>query len=165
MSAKHLKGSGGISHDDPNTSTSAPVKIGFVAKEADGTDPGSVAEDDRLDFRATRQGAAFVDLTHPFFFVTSAVSSFSVLNSPLIGAPPNGLKHYITDVAFGYNSVGTISLWDGTITVAIARSYHPPSGSSYSFQLRTPIRVESGNEINWSAFRGASIQVAGYLAP
>ena len=75
---------GDIGHDSPDTSSSGPVKVGGIARDHDGTDPGAVAEGDRVDWRSDVVGRGFVNLGHPRFFQTYTSFSTATTNSALV---------------------------------------------------------------------------------
>lgn len=165
---KHVKIAGDIAHDDANVATSAPVKIGGIAKESDGTDPGSVAEDDRVDARFNRQGGMFVDIGHPYLWSTATTYSAAQTGFTLAGGVA-AVSKFVTDIVVGADTSGTFSVFAATTTALINRFHIPANGGSVGVSLRNPYRITAGVSLGGiivtTSMTNSSILICGYHAP
>jgi hypothetical protein len=162
--------SGDIAHDSPNTTTSFPVKIGGIAKNYDGTDPGVVAEDDAVDARFDRQGAQFVNIGNPYSFFTSTASGGSTAGAGLV-AGVAGMSIYITDILLSALTAGTFVLREDTTTVTyLSMDFYGvltagQSGGHVNHSFRSPIKISAGKPLQYTASDKILVNIGGYYAP
>lgn len=136
--------SGDFAHDAADTTGSNPVKIGGIAKDFDGTDPGNVAENDRVQALFRREGIAAVEIGHPYSFQTTlSYAGATTAAAPIITSPATGTAIYITDIVFSSDTSGAMSLVNrvtaSAITLVNARIQ--ANGGMWAHSFRNPIRA------------------------
>jgi hypothetical protein len=161
---------GDYAHDAADTTTSFPVKIGGVAKNHDGTDPGSVAENDRVEARFDRQGAQYVNVGNPFSYHTSAAfTSAQTITTQFIASPGAGLSLYITDLMIHSDTTMTWQLAYGSAVTAGATIFWRGRTNSNDHcieQFRTPLKVPADQDLSInSTSTNSAFNIAGYIAP
>lgn len=135
---------GDIPHDSADSTVSYPVKVGGRAKNYDGTDPGSVAEDDRVNWIGRLEGIQAVDIGHPWFFQTTlSYASATTAAAPIITAPNTASSIYITDVVLAADTSGAMTLLNQVTasSVNILFGRIEPGGGMWSHSFRNPIRA------------------------
>lgn len=162
--------SGDIAHDSTDTTTSFPLKTGGLAKDFDGTDPGSVAEGDRSEFHTDRQGALFVNIGHPNFFQTSAAfTAFQTVTTQFISAAGAAFSLYVTDLVVGSDTSGTFSLAYGSAVTAGATTIfrgHLNAFAPFNHSFRTPIKLPANQDLSLNTtMTNSSFSIFGYKAP
>lgn len=161
---------GDIAHDSPNTTTSNPVKIGGVAKNYDGTDPGTVAENDAVDARFDRQGAGFVNIGNPYSFFTSTASGGSTAGAGLV-AGVAGMSIYVTDIILSCLTGCSFTLREDTTTVTfLSVDFYGvltagQSGGHLNHSFRNPIKLAATKPLQYTASEKITVNVSGYYAP
>lgn len=161
---------GDIAHDGADTTTSYPVKIGGVAKEFDGTDPGSVAENDRTDFRTSRQGAQFVEIGNPYGFFTATASGGSTAGAALVAGVAS-MSIHVTDIILSGLTGCSFTLREDTTTVTfLSLDFYPvltagQSGGNFAHSFRQPIRLAAAKPLQYTATDKIKVNVCGYYAP
>ncbi len=157
---------GDIAHDGADTTTSNPLKIAGIAKEQDGTASYSVAEDDRVNAVFDRQGNMFVNIGHPFFFMTSAAYTAAQTNAQLATTPGASLSRYITDIIFGSDTIGTFSIVENTGTPVTRFRGYVQASQSLHVQLRNPIKLTANVDLGiTTSMTNSSINILGYVGP
>lgn len=159
---------GDIAHDGADTSTSNPIKIGGLAKDFDGTDPGSVAEGDRCEFHTDRQGAPFVNIGNPYFFFTAAASGGATTGAALV-ANIASMSIYVTDVILSALTTATLTLREDTSTVAFLSVdmgfTGVLGGANFGHSFRNPIKLAVNKPLQYTATDKVKVNVSGYYAP
>lgn len=139
---------GDIAHDSPETSTSFPVKIGGVAKNQDGTTPGFVAEDDRVNAIFSLDGRQYVNIGHPFFFSTSPSYSVAQTNAQVVAAPSAGLSLYLTDFVCTSSTLSSISVVENTGAAVTKLTINlGAGGGNFGYSFRNPIKFTAATNI------------------
>lgn len=88
--------SGDVAHDTADAGE--PVKIGFKAKSPDGTDPGSVAEDDRANGYSDLNSRQYVNTHHPRSLHKHLDGSTAYTDESLVADPGDGFQVIITNI-------------------------------------------------------------------
>lgn len=157
---------GDISHDSPDGNK--PVKIGHVAKNFDGSAPGTpVAEDDRVNSIADVYGRQYVEITHPAHWTVSADYASAQTNTSIKTAPGAGLKLYITDVIVSNGAIaGNITLLDGS-GGTVKLELYPGVNGGLAHSFRTPIALSANTAlcITSTTVTTHSVTICGYTAP
>lgn len=162
--------SGDIAHDGADTSTSFPVKVGGLAKDFDGTDPGSVAEGDRCQFHTDRQGAQFINIGNPYSFFTAAASGGATTAAALV-ANVASMSIYVTDVILSALTGCSLTLREDTSTVAfLSVDFYAvltagQSGGNFAHSFRNPIKLAVNKPLQYTSTEKVKINVSGYYAP
>lgn len=157
---------GDIAHDGADTTTSNPLKIGGIAKEQDGTTSYSVAEDDRVNAVFDRQGNQFVNIGHPFFWMTSAAYTAAQTNAQLATTPGASLSRYITDIIFGSDTSGSFSIVENTGTPATRFRGYVQGNQSFHHTFRIPIKLTANVDLGiTTSMTNSSINILGYIGP
>lgn len=160
--------SGDTAHDSADAGE--PVKIGGKAKETDGTDPGSVAEDDRVNAHFDRNGRQLVNTAHPNLWSVAENHSTAQTNNALKAAPGANLSLYITDVVISNGATaGNIKFVEdtaGTPVDVIEVMYFAANGGA-ALHFKTPIRITANKDFGFTSVTSTthSITVCGYTAP
>lgn len=161
---------GDIAHDGADTSTSFPVKVGGLAKDFDGTDPGAVVEGDRCQFHTDRQGAQFVNIGNPYGWFTSTASGGSTAGAGLVAAVA-GQSIYVTDVILSALTACSVTLREDTTTVTFlsvdffGALVAAPNGGNWSHSFRQPIKLAAAKPLQYTATDKVKVNVSGYYAP
>jgi len=158
---------GDIAHDAAETTTAFPLKIGGEAKEHDGTDPGSVAENDRVNARFRRDGCQYVDIGHPFFFQTTVAYASSTTNSALIATPGAGVSLYITDVMAAADTLASITFVENTAAPTNRiLNMRIPANDTVFLSLRNPIKCTANVNFGVTTnVTNTSFLITGFIAP
>jgi hypothetical protein len=146
-----------------------PIKIGAVAKEHDGTNPGSVAENDRSDLRSDRNGRLFVNDGHPNDWAVNENHTTAQTNNALKAAPGAGLALFITGLILSTDTAMNIKIvrnTGGTPTDVLGPYYFAANGG-LTMQFKTPVRINTNQNIAFtsSAAGNHTVTVTGYTAP
>lgn len=159
---------GDIAHDGADTSTSNPIKIGGLAKDFDGTDPGAVAEGDRCQFHTDRQGAQLVNIGNPYGWFTAAASGGATTGAALV-ANVASMSIYVTDIILSALTVTTLTLREDTSTVAFISIDMGFSGilggANFAHSFRQPIKLAVNKPLQYTATEKVKINISGYYAP
>lgn len=155
---------GDVAHDSPDSGN--PVKVGAVAKETDSTDPGSVAENDRTNLIADRNGRLFVNISHPNLWTANNNFAGAQTDTSIKAAPGEGLSLYITDVILTTDTAMNIQLEDGDDADVIPPLYFAANGGA-SMNFQTAIRLTANRSLTITSSAGGnhSVLVNGYIAP
>ena len=162
---------GDYAHDAADSLTgSFPIKVGGVAKNQDGTTPNSVAEDDRVHAIFDLSGAQFINIGHPYFFMTSAAfTAFQTVTTQFITAPGANLSIYVTDLIVGSDTSGTFSLAYGSAVTAGATTIlrgHLNSFAPFNHSFRVPLKLAANQDLSLnSTMTNTSFTVLGYIGP
>lgn len=132
--------SGDVAHDTADAGE--PVKIGFKAKELDGTEAGTaVAENDRVDGIADKYGRQYVATEHPRFWHVSADYASAQTNTSVRAAPWAWVALYITDIMISNGATaGNITLLDGSGGTVLFEIY-PAINWWVALNLKNPIKL------------------------
>ena len=148
-----------------------PVQIGAIAKETDGTDPGSVtAEADAVSLIADRNRRLLVNTAHPNAFSATDNQSTAQTNTALQSTTGAGLSLYITDIIISNGATaGNVKIVEdtgGTPIDILEIMYFAVNGGA-SIRLETPIRVSPNVDIGYTSVDVTthSVTVNGYIAP
>lgn len=158
---------GDVAHDTADSGN--PVKIGGVAKEQDGTDPGSVAEDDRTNVIVDRNGRVYVNQAHPNLWDANENASTAQTNNQLQAAPGANLSLYVTDIFISTDAEMNITLVEDTAGSPVAKAgpyYFAPNGGASTSRV-SPIKISTNKDIGFtsSADGNHTITLGGYIAP
>lgn len=146
-----------------------PEIVGGIAKNHDGTDPGTVAEGSQIKAIYDRSGRQYVSFSHPYFFQTAVSYSNSTSNSIVVTAPGTGLSLYVTDFIFSGSTIANFQINETTSTTARLRldvgalnAGNLPFGHSFI----TPIKLtENASLAITSNATTTSFNVFGFIAP
>lgn len=148
-----------------------PVHIGGLAKETDGTDPGSVsAEGDRTELISDRNRRLLVNTTHPNLFSATDNQSTAQTNTQLQAAPGANLSLYITDIVISNGATaGNVKIVEdtsGTPVDIVEIMYFAANGGA-ALHFTTPIRVTANTNVGYTSATVTthSITMNGYIAP
>jgi len=145
-----------------------PHKIGHVAKNFDGSAPGTpVAEDDRVNSVADVYGRQYVETTHPNYWSVSADYASAQTNTSIKAAPGVGLKLYITDVIISNGATaGNVTLLDGS-GGTVKLEIYPGVNGGLAHPFRTPIALTANTAlcITSTTVTTHSVTICGYTAP
>ena len=158
---------GNVAHDAADSGN--PIKIGGIAQETDGTDPGSVAEADRVDAIFDMQGRQLVNTAAPFLWSATENHSTAQTDNELVAAPGANLSLYLTDVVISNGATaGNVKLVHTTAgsTDIIEVMYFAANGGAV-MNFTTPIRLPANVNLGFTSVTSTthSITVNGYTAP
>lgn len=160
---------GTIADDSPTPG--APVMIGGMAKESDGTDPGSVsAEDDVARAIFDRNRRQYVNTMHPNSWCASENNATAQTANAIKAAPGANLSLYLTDVIISNGATaGDVKIvrdTGGTPTDIIENTYVAINGGAV-VPFRTPLRVTANQDVGYTSTTVTthSVTVCGYTAP
>lgn len=156
---------GNIAHDSADSGN--PLKIGFKAKNFDGTAPGTdVAEDDRVDSISDPSGRQYVNDIHPNYWHVSADYGAAQTNTSVKAAPGAGLKLYITDIFISNGATaGNVTLLNGSGGSVLWECYPGINGGAV-LNLRQPIVLSANTAlcITSTTVTTHAINVSGFIA-
>ena len=154
--------------------TRYPNMMGGIAKEQDGTDPGSVsAEDDAVVAAFDRNRRQFVNIAHPNLW---RAATFQQIASPtgtpvLKAAPGANLSLYLTDLIVSVTgTAGDIEFFEditaGTPTSVIEKLYLG-TDNPFTKEFITPLKLTANKDLGFqtNTMGRHSINAAGYIAP
>jgi hypothetical protein len=156
---------------DDATTPGAPVMVGGVAVETDGTDPTSVsAEADIARFRTDRNRRLLVNDFHPNLWSVTATYSSAQTNQELKATPGANLSLYITDIVVSNGATaGTVKFVESTASSPVTKlevMYFAINGGA-TINLRTPIRCSAN--VNFGITSGTvtthTVTISGFIAP
>lgn len=136
------------------------------AKEQDGTTPGTAAEDQFMEGICTRQGIPYVQIGNPQFFSTTLAYAAAQTGVTLAAASGASASYYLTDIAVGSDTLGTISVFDNTTTSTKFRAHIPSGGSNFGQSFTNPIKLAANSEIKvTTSMTVSSLVICGFVAP
>jgi len=148
-----------------------PVQIGAIAKETDGTDPGSVsAEADVTSLTSDRNRRLLVNTRHANSFAATDNQATAQTDTALQAAPGSDLSLYITDVIISNGATaGNVKIVQdtaGTPIDILEVMYFAINGGAH-LKLETPIRVTPNIDVGYTSVTVTthSVTVLGYTAP
>lgn len=146
-----------------------PVKIGARARAFDGTDPGSVSEDDRVDLISDLNRRLYVNPVHPMRWTVSENSASAETNNELKAAPGAGLSLYITDIVISTDAAISAQLVEDTggTPATVAGPYYFAANGGAGLHFVTPIQITANKNLGYTTV-GAShctVEVHGFTAP
>jgi hypothetical protein len=145
-----------------------PVKIGGVAVETDGTDPTSVAEDDRAEVRTDRNRRLLVNGAHPNLWSNNNNWGAAQTDTQIQAAPGASLSLYITDIEMSAEGACNITLVRNTAaSVDIFGPFYFAANGGLTEHFTTPIRLPANENlgVTSSAAVNHTVSVQGYTAP
>jgi len=150
---------------DDAADSGEPVKVGGVAVEVDGSDPGSVAEGDRAHFRTDRNRRQLVSQMHPNFWRVTGNYSAAQTDTSIKSAPGAGLSLYVTDVVLSTDTAMNMELEEGSTDVIAPMYFAANGGAALHFQ--TPLKLTANTALTFtsSAAGNHSVIVSGFTAP
>lgn len=158
---------GNVAHDAADSGN--PVKIGGIAKESDGTDPGSVAEDDRVDARFDRNGRIYTNNAHPNHWTVIENHTSAQTNNQLKAAPGANLSFYITDIIISTDVATNVKLLEdeGGTPVTVAGPYYFAANGGIAMPFVTPKKLTANKSLGFTggAAGNFTVEVHGYTAP
>jgi hypothetical protein len=159
---------GDVDDDAVDAAGNNPVKLGAVAKEADGTDPGSVsAENDIVELTADRNRRLLVNTVHPDWFTVSENHSTPQTDNELVADPGNNFQICVTDIIFSNGATaGSLKLVRTTATaVDVFEEIYAPVNGGAVVPLRTPLCITASENLGFTSTSVTthSITVQGYV--
>lgn len=146
---------GGIAHDSADSGN--PHKIGLKAKSPDGTDPGSVAENDRTDAYSDLNGRMYVNTEHPRWGSYHADGSSALTDATVAADPGDGFQVVITNISCSSGAAtamnffleeGSTKIFGPIYLEAIAgRGYCTPAGFRKHVTASTAVTVTTSAAI------------------
>ena len=163
--ANGLQVQGAVAHDAVDTGN--PLKVGFKAKNFDGTEPGTpVAEGDVADGIGDVYGRQFVETAHPNRWVVTANYAAAQTDTSLKTAPGASLRLYITDIMFSCDGAINITLQDEDNTTVLPTVYLGARGGvALNFVTPVPITANKALELDSTQAVNHSVLIMGYTAP
>lgn len=156
---------------DDGTTPGSPVMIGGVAKETDGTDPGSVsAENDVARLVTDRNRRLLVSDVHPNLWRANENQATAQTNNELKAAPGAGLSLYITDLIISNGATaGSVKLVEDTAgtPVDLVGPLYLTANAGVAKQFKTPLRVSANKNLGFTSVSVTThtVTVIGYIAP
>ena len=131
---------GDVANSGVELSSSYPVKMGGRAVSVDGTDPGTVSEDDRTHANFNLSGGQIVDIGHPYYFHTTVSFTTATTGSVFLTAP-TGLRPFVTDIVASSDTAGAMSLINPNTSssIVLANMRVQASGGMWSHSFRIPL--------------------------
>jgi hypothetical protein len=153
---------------DAATDSGNPIKVGGVAVETDDTDPTSVTEGQRANFRTDLNRRVLVNTRHPRGFSANENHTTAQTNNELQAAPGAGLHIYITDVTINADTAGNLKLVSNTAspTDRYGPWYYAANGG-LTKEFLTPIRLPDNQNLGFTSVASGNhtVSVQGYIAP
>lgn len=160
---------GTVADDSPSPGN--PIQIGGIAKDTDGTDPGSVSDENDVTRVITdRNRRLLVNCAHPNLWSVTENHSSAQTNNLLKNAPGSSLCLYITDIIFSNGpTAGSIKLVQdpsGTPVDIFGPVYVADNGGIV-VNLITPIRLSTNTALGFTSVTvtNHTVTVNGYIAP
>ena len=154
---------------DDSADSGNPVKVGGKAKAFDGTDPGSVSEDDRVHFVTDLNRRQYVNTVHPSFWTVVENSASAETNNALKAAPGAGLSLYITDIIISTDAAINAKIVEDTggSPATIAGPYYFAANGGAGLHFVTPIKATANKDIGYTTVgtSNCTVQVHGFTAP
>lgn len=154
---------------DDSADSGNPVKVGGKAKAFDGTDPGSLAEDDRADFITDLNRRQYVNTVHPMLWTAVENNATAQTNNPIKAAPGAGLSLYVTDIIISADAAMNAKLVEDTggSPVTKAGPYYFAANGGAGLHFITPIKLTADKDLGYttSAAGNCTIEVHGFTAP
>lgn len=148
-----------------------PLAIGGMAKEQDGTDPGSVsAEGDRAELITDRNRRLYVNTAHPNLWSATDNQATAQTNKALKAAPGAGLSLYVTDIIVSNGATaGNLKFVEdtaGTPVDKIKPLYFAANGGTV-IAFKTPIKLTANKDFGYTSLTVTthSVVVNGFVAP
>lgn len=146
-----------------------PAKVGGRARAFDGTDPGSVAENDRADLITDLNRRVYVNPVHPMFWSAVENNSTAQTNNAIKAAPGAGLSLYITDIIISTDAAMNAKLVEDTggTPVTKAGPFYFAANGGAGLHFVTPIKCTADKDLGYttSAAGNCTIEVHGFTAP
>lgn len=167
MATKSLSTGYGAAHDASDTTGWYPVKVGGVAVNFDGTDPGAVAEADRSHFKTDLQGAQLVNISNPYYFQTTLTwSAGATTGGAIIGAPGASVSLYITDIQLSSLTLCNYKFIETGTTTVYFQGDFGSTGGMHFMSFKQPIKVRANLGLSGTTSdKLAGINIQGYIAP
>lgn len=158
---------GAVLHDDPDSGN--PIKVGGIAKDIDGTDPGSVVENDRVNAAFSRNGQMLVSQVHPWSFHTfTSYAAGQTAGAAQVASPGAGLCLHIQDIIVYSDTAATFNFSQdpaGTPANKFVLTL-PTGGGDKSRTFNPPIRLTAAKAFGFiSSTTVTSAYIAGFIAP
>ena len=157
---------------DDAVASGNPIPLAGVAKETDGTDPGSVsAEDDAAGLITDRNRRLIVNPAHPNGWRANETAAAAQTDNALRAAPGANLSLYITDMIFSNDGTAAASLKIVEDTAAssdvLGPYYLPASASGMTKTFSQPVRLTANKDAGYTSTGATNITVTliGFTAP
>lgn len=154
---------------DDSADSGNPVKVGGKAKAFDGTDPGSVSEDDRVHFITDLNRRQYVNTVHPSFWTVVENSASAETSNELKAAPGVGLSLYITDIIISTDAAINAKIVEDTggSPATIAGPYYFAANGGAGLHFVTPIKATANKNIGYTTVgtSNCTVEVHGFTAP
>lgn len=167
--AQIVNASGDVAHDAADSGN--PIKLGAKAVPTDGTDPGeAVAEDDRVNLRASLDGLLLTSEQHPFSWSATEAETGAVTNDAIKAAPGANLSLYVCSLVISNGATaGDYKLVEdtaGTPVTLVEKIYTGVTGGAV-MKFSPCIRATANKDIGITSttVTTGSYTVSGYTAP
>lgn len=157
-----------VTGDEAHNATDAgnPIKIGGKAKSPDGTDPSSVAENDRTDAYFDLNGRMFVNTTHPRRGHKHLDGSTAYTDESVVADPGDGFQIVITSiiVSTGAATAMNFFLEEGSTKIFGPIYLEATAGRGFvSGPIHLPVTASTAVTITTSASIAQSVDIGYFI--
>ena len=160
--AVHIVGNdvgGNVAHDAVDSGN--PVKIGFKAKSPDGSDPGSVAENDRADGYSDLNSRQFVNIHHPRFGHKHLDGSSAFTDESIVADPGDGFQVIITSIVVSTGAATAMNFFleEGSTKIFGPIYLEAIEGRGFAMPVYVPVTASTAVTLTTSQAIAQSIDI------
>lgn len=146
-----------------------PLIVGAIAKAADGTDPGSVAENDAVRVAADLNRRIYVNTAHPNYWQVNSNTSIAQTATELKGTPGASLSLFVQSVVMSTDTAMNVQFVESTggSTAVVAGPYYFAANGGLAFKYEPPLKITANTNLGYTSSGAGNhtVTITGFTAP